>query len=104
MTPSNKNGNFDTSSSTYKDLQERRNSTIWNAIAHSDYKNFVKEEETKRIKQREQQESIKNFLDKQVKEQQFKKTVQDKMHASGKHDYILFRVQPNARRTQEVRW
>lgn len=83
LTPSNKNGNFDTSSSTYKDIQERRNSTIWNAIAHSDYKSFVKEEETKRIRRREQQENIKNFLDKQVKEQQFKKTVQEKCHASG---------------------
>ena len=76
------------SSNSFKEMQEKKNMYIWNAISNKDYENYIKEQETKKIKRKEQQDNMRGFLDKQVKESEFKKTINNKMLASGKdHKY-----------------
>lgn len=71
-------------------MQEKKNTSIWNAIASKDYENFVKEEENKKIKRKEQQEHMRTFYDKQLQEQQYKKSINDKMLANGKPLFLHF--------------
>ena len=72
------------SSNSFKEMQEIKNTSVWNSIANKDYENYVKEQETKKIKRKEQQDNMRSFYDKQLKEQEFKKSVHNKMLVSGK--------------------
>ena len=66
-------GNLKSTKSTtlnvYRNLdpQERKNSTIWDAITMRDYEKFKREQDAKLIEKREQQVSMRNYLDNQMK-------------------------------------
>ena len=57
----------------FRQDQDRKNSTIWDAIVTRDYEKFKKEEDAKVVKKKEEQESMRNFLEKQVKGVEFRK-------------------------------
>ena len=48
--------------------QERKNSTIWDALAMRDYENFKREQDARVMKKREDQRIMRSYLHKQSKE------------------------------------
>lgn len=78
-TPTKDKHNFETASSQAYREQEKRNSTIWDAITLKDYERYKKEEDVKKLRRKGEQEDMRMFLDAQVKETQFKKNISQRV-------------------------
>ena len=84
--------NYETASNqAFKDQQERRNSTIWDAITLKDYEKYKREQDARVLKRKEEQEKMRNFLDGQVKETEFKKSIEQKT-AMSEYDQLLQKI------------
>ena len=64
------------STQALREQQEKTNNGIWDAITMKDYEAFQRQEQAKKIQKRDDQENMKNFLDNQVKEKEFKQLMQ----------------------------
>jgi len=79
------------SSQAIREQQEKANNGIWDAITMKDYEKFQRQEQAKKIQKRDDQESMKKFLDNQVQEKQFKQSIDTKLEQN-QHNQILAQI------------